>query len=251
MANSSRLLLIIPCFNEAGSIAALLQEARQVLPEADLLVIDDGSQDETAAAAAPHAPVVRLLANLGIGGAVQTGVKYAHAHDYDFCAQMDGDGQHPPAEYRKLLARAAETSANIVIGTRYGDLVSFRSTLLRRAGSRLIGRVLAVTCGGARATDPTSGMRLFDRRAMAIFAAHYPADYPEPISLAWARRAGLNVAEVPVAMRERTAGRSSLAGIHKSLSYMLRVIGYVLVAAIQQRRARATLSADARESLSE
>jgi len=245
---SPRVLLILPCFNEAGAIAALLQEACATVPEFDLLVIDDGSTDATATAAAAHAPVVRLLANLGIGGAVQTGIKYAHAHGYDYCAQMDGDGQHPPAEYRKLLASALHSGADITIGSRYADLVSFRSTVMRRMGGRLISKTLYLFCGRLRVSDPTSGMRLLNRRAMAYFAAHYPVDYPEPISLAWAVREGLSVAEVPVVMRERQVGSSSLSGLRKSLSYMMRVIGYVLVASLQNRR-RLALSPDATASL--
>ena len=238
---SPRVLLILPCFNEAGSIAALLRELRQVAPDFDALVVDDGSIDDTAREALqvgdPQVHVVRLVANLGIGGAVQTGLVYAARHGYDYCAQMDGDGQHPPAEYAKLVAAAHAMGADIVIGSRYADLVSFRSTALRRLGSRIIaGALWYLGRGRLRVTDPTSGMRLMGRRAMHYFAAYYPADYPEPISLAWAMREGMKITEVPVVMRERQAGRSSLAGMRKSVSYMLRVLGYVLVAMLQPSR---------------
>lgn len=235
-----RVLLILPCFNEAGSIAVLLREVRQVLPAFDALVIDDGSLDATArvalAAADDHIKVVQLPANLGIGGAVQTGLRYAARHDYDYCAQMDGDGQHPPAEYIKLLGQARATGADIVIGSRYADIASFRSTALRRCGSRLIARTLYIACRRLHVTDPTSGMRLMGRRAMRYFAEYYPADYPEPISLAWAARENMQIVEVPVAMRERMTGQSSLSSMRRSVSYMLRVIGYVLVAIAQKRR---------------
>jgi glycosyltransferase involved in cell wall biosynthesis len=125
---SARVLLIIPCYNEQDSIASLLEEISQCCPGHEVLVIDDGSHDNTFSIARAKAPTVRLVRNLGIGGAVQTGIKYAQRHDFDFCVQIDGDGQHPPGEVTKLLLAYAQYPAAITIGSRYLTNGSFRST---------------------------------------------------------------------------------------------------------------------------
>lgn len=228
-SDAPRVLLIVPCYNEAGSIAGLLQEIRECLGNYSTIVIDDGSVDDTAAIAGKLSPVVRLVQNLGIGGAVQTGIKYAFQHGFDFCVQIDGDGQHPPQEVAKLLAHYREHHNNITIGSRYLNNDSFRSTWMRRLGSKLIAGSLKTLFGQCCVSDPTSGMRLMDRDAIAFFARCYPHDYPEPISLAWALKEGLSVGETAVKMRAREHGRSSIFGI-KSAAYMFRVIGYVLLA---------------------
>lgn len=228
-ANSPRVLLIIPCYNEADSIAALLQEIKDYPCSYSMIVIDDGSVDETAAIAGKLAPVVRLVLNLGIGGAVQTGIRYAFEHGFDFCVQIDGDGQHPPQEVTKLLEHYAQHHNAITIGSRYIDNDSFRSTWARRIGSKLIACSLNMLFRHCQVSDPTSGMRLMDREAIAFFARRYPHDYPEPISLAWALRQGLSVGETSVSMRAREHGQSSIFGM-KSVAYMFRVLGYVLLA---------------------
>lgn len=225
-----RILLVIPCFNEEASIGALLSEIAATGRGYHTLVVDDGSSDATAAVASCRSPVARLAQNLGIGGAVQTGIKYAARQDFDFCIQIDGDGQHDPRAIEMLLDAHRKDPTNITIGSRFIDHAGFCSTRMRRAGIRLI--VLALNSlfrGGGRITDPTSGMRLLDRSAIAFFAKAYPADFPEPISLAWAMRAGLTVSEVPVEMRARETGFSSIDGL-KSASYMIRVLGYILLA---------------------
>jgi glycosyltransferase involved in cell wall biosynthesis len=198
-------------------------------------VIDDGSWDATCAVAAAHSPVARLPQNLGIGGAVQTGIKYAARQNFDFCVQIDGDGQHDPRAIETLLDAYRKHPANITIGSRFIDRSGFCSTRLRRAGIRLIVLALEALFHGGRITDPTSGMRLFDRAAIAFFAKSYPTDFPEPISLAWAMRAGLTVSEVPVEMRARETGVSSIDGL-KSASYMIRVLGYILLARLVRSR---------------
>lgn len=224
-----RLLLIIPCRDEAGSVGGLLGEIAALNAGFDTLVIDDASRDDTFLVASRRSPVIRLVSNLGIGGAVQTGIKYALSQGYDYCAQIDGDGQHPPGEYLRLLEVALANDADLTIGSRYAGLVSFRSTPLRRFGGRLISAALYGVHRARPISDPTSGMRLMNRRAMRFFSEHYPSDYPEPISLAWALREGLRVVETPARMRERHAGVSSLKGVRKSFSYMVRVIGYVVI----------------------
>ncbi|HEY9035132.1 MAG TPA: glycosyltransferase family 2 protein [Pseudomonadales bacterium] len=233
MREKPKVLLIIPCFNEAGSIAALLQEIKTGCPEYETVVIDDGSRDNTYAIAKTLSPTVRLLKNLGIGGAVQTGIKYAAQHDFDFCAQIDGDGQHPPEEVKKLLAAWQEKPRSILIGSRYIAHDTFRSTWTRRLGSQIISTALNRLFGQCRVSDPTSGMRLMDREAIALFAAHYPHDFPEPISLAWALRSGLSAGEVPVKMRAREHGQSSIIG-WKPIAYMFRVLSYIILARLSR-----------------
>jgi glycosyltransferase involved in cell wall biosynthesis len=233
---ASRILLIIPCFNEEASIGGLLSEIAATGRGYHTLVIDDGSSDATAAVASCRSPVARLAQNLGIGGAVQTGIKYAARQDFDFCIQIDGDGQHDPRAVETLLNAYRKQPSNITIGSRFIAHAGFCSTRMRRAGIRLI--VLALNglfSGSGRITDPTSGMRLMDRSAIAFFAKAYPTDFPEPISLAWAMRAGLTVREAPVEMRARETGVSSIDGL-KSASYMIRVLGYILLARLVRSR---------------
>jgi glycosyltransferase involved in cell wall biosynthesis len=233
-AGQPRILLIIPCYNEEASIGAVLKEIAQTGRGYHTLVVDDGSTDATSAVASPHSPVARLPQNLGIGGAVQTGIKYAARNAYDFCIQIDGDGQHDPKEIGVLLNAYDRQRANIIVGSRFIDNSGFRSTRLRRLGIRLIASALNNLFAGGHITDPTSGMRLLDRRAIGFFAQRYPMDFPEPISLAWAKRAGLKVDEAPVAMRAREAGVSSIDGI-KTVNYMIRVLGYILLARLARQ----------------
>jgi glycosyltransferase involved in cell wall biosynthesis len=227
-----RVLVVVPCFNEAGAIGAVLAELGETAAWCDVLVLDDGSSDGTHRLVVPPAQCVRLPANLGIGGAVQTGIQFAEREGYDYCVQIDGDGQHPPELVEGLIQQAAENASQLVIGSRYlGARDGFQSTAMRRIGSMLIGRTLHLCFGGNRITDPTSGLRVMDRKAIAFFARHYPTDYPEPVSIAWLLARGFRVREVPVRMRERQAGVSSIRLI-KTVSYMVRVLSYVLLARI-------------------
>jgi glycosyltransferase involved in cell wall biosynthesis len=228
-----RTLVVIPCFNEVNTIAAILNEIRLLSCNYEPLVIDDGSTDATFDKAARRGPCIRLLHNLGIGGAVQTGIKYAHRQGYDFCVQLDGDGQHPPAQVEVLLEAYARQEADIIVGNRYSADNKYRSSWDRRLGSRIISGVLAFAFGGTRVNDPTSGFRLMNRKAIAFFAARYPHDFPEPISIACALRHGLTVGEVGVQMRARKHGLSSIGGL-RAFSYMIRVVFYVLLARFEQ-----------------
>lgn len=221
---------MVPCFNESGAIARLLTEIQETCPAYDVLVVDDGSTDGTHRLVRPPARCVRLPVNLGIGGAVQTGIQFAERAGYDFCVQIDGDGQHPPDAVPCLVQVAVQGGCQLVIGSRYlGSREGFQSTPMRRLGSRLIGRALHFCFGGARITDPTSGLRVMDRRAIALFSRHYPADYPEPVSIAWLLARGLQVRELAVSMRKRQAGTSSIR-LLRTVSYMVRVLSYVLLA---------------------
>jgi glycosyltransferase involved in cell wall biosynthesis len=224
-----RVLVIIPCYNEESSIVALLEEISACSQGYETIVIDDGSHDTTYQIARNLSPTVKLLRNLGIGGAVQTGIKFAQSKCYDFCIQIDGDGQHPPSEVSKLLKAYQEKPHSIIIGSRYLHQDTFRSTWARRFGGQSIAWTLNCLFKKSAVTDPTSGMRLMDRNAINFFAEHYPHDFPEPISLAWALTKNLSVAEIPVQMRERKYGNSSIIGI-KPIFYMIRVLGYLVLA---------------------
>lgn len=229
--NSPRVLIIIPCYNEQGTIAGLLQEISACQQGYETIVIDDGSQDATCQIARQFSPTVRLLRNLGIGGAVQTGIKYAHSKSFDFCVQIDGDGQHPPGEISKLLKAYQEMPRSIIIGSRYLKNDTFRSTYARRFGGQAIAMMLNILFPRCSVTDPTSGMRLIDHKAIEFFAKHYPHDFPEPISLAWALKNEFTVGEIQVKMRKRTHGNSSIIGL-QPISYMLRVLGYIVLARV-------------------
>ena len=232
-------MIIIPAFNEEQALGGVLDEIR-ALPDdlgvaIDTVVVDDGSADRTAAvAAAGGARVLRLCGNVGIGAAVQSGLRLACREGFDFAAQIDGDGQHPPGELRRLLEPALAVAApDLVIGTRYLEGNGFRSTALRRIGSgwlRLMLRIVA----RLRVTDPTSGFRLYGRRALALFDETYPYDFPEPESLAVARAAKLSIIEVPVTMRERQGGQSSISAFG-SVYYMFKVTIAVVLAYVRAR----------------
>jgi glycosyltransferase involved in cell wall biosynthesis len=230
-----RILLVIPCFNEEASIGDLLKEIAAVNADYHTLVVDDGSSDSTSAVASGNSQVLRLIVNLGIGGAVQTGLKYAARNAYDFCIQIDGDGQHDPREIKTLIEAYGRQPHNIVIGSRFIDNAGFRSTISRRLGSKFIAMALNLLFSGGRISDPTSGMRLLDRRAIEFFARRYPLDFPEPISLAWAMRSGLTIGETAVGMRARETGESSIDGF-KPLTYMIRVVGYILLARLSNKQ---------------
>ncbi|MDX2022389.1 MAG: glycosyltransferase family 2 protein [Deltaproteobacteria bacterium] len=230
-----RILVIVPCLNEEESLPGLLdqlEEAHRYLrPRAqlDVLVVDDGSVDRTSEIA--HARGVRvasLCRNLGIGAAVQTGLRLAARDGYDWAMQIDGDGQHPPAELEKLLERAeGPDQPDLVIGSRFLTKQGFQSTRMRRVGITWLSLLLRASAG-IKVADPTSGFRLFGKRALTLFDEVYPYDYPEPESLAIARAANLKVVEVPVHMQERQGGASSIFGF-KAAYYMVKVTLAVLL----------------------
>lgn len=205
-------------------MAAVVQRVHQVAPSCDVLVIDDGSTDDTATQARhAGATVISLPFNLGIGGAVQTGFIYARDNGYGAAAQVDGDGQHDPAALEQLLARLeASPELDMTYGSRFLDAPnSYRVPISRRVGISLFAFVLTRLLG-VPITDPTSGFRLCNRRAIEFFAEHYPHDYPEVEALLMLKANGLRFAEVPVSMNRRSGGRSSITRL-RSAYYMLKV----------------------------
>ncbi len=220
---------VVPAYNEEGSIGDVIAELRAVDPEMEIVVVDDGSRDGTAdAAAAKGARVLRLPFNLGIGGAVQTGYRYAYEHGFDLALRVDGDGQHDPAQFAVLAGPVLAGHADIAVGSRFIAGKGFRSSRSRRHAIRILAWTVTVLVGG-RVTDPTSGFQVTNRRAIALFAAYYPHDYPEVEATVLAAKAGLRRAEVPVLMRERSAGRSSIGAV-RSVYYMVKVMLAVFVA---------------------
>ncbi len=231
-----KVLLIIPALNEAETIVSVIESLKREDPAWDILVVDDASQDDTArrAGATGCAVVARLSSNLGIGGAVQTGFLYARDRGYEVALQFDADGQHLASEVRTLLAPIREGRADAVIGSRFArSRAGYRPSALRRLGIRFFG-TLNFILTGRRITDNTSGFRAYGRRAFAFLAENYPTDYPEPESVVLLSRNGFRIVEVPVAMKERSGGRSSIAG-WTSAFYMVKVALAVLMAALRPR----------------
>jgi len=216
-----RILIIVPAYNEAGSLPELLRSLRVECPACDVVVIDDGSTDGTRQCVGDLARVISLPCNLGIGGAVQTGLQVALREDYDCALQVDGDGQHPPREIRKLLDALRDSGCDMVVGSRFRASGGFKSTATRRMGIRFFSLILSLICG-TKITDPTSGFRVYNRLGIRLLAKTYSEDFPEVEALVVARRAGLRILEIPVEMSERTAGKSSI-GSFKSLIYMVKV----------------------------
>jgi glycosyltransferase involved in cell wall biosynthesis len=228
-------IVIIPAFNESGAIVQTIKAVKRSTT-ADILVINDGSLDDTALKAQQEGVlVISLAVNLGIGGAVQTGLQYAQAKGYDVAIQVDGDGQHDPTFIPTMINEMVNAGAGLVVGSRFKELnKGFQSTFTRRLGIKFfVGLINALT--GMSVTDPTSGFRCYDRRSMEIFSYYYPTDFPEPEALVIAYRHGLRIVEVPVVMKERLAGLSSIGKI-KSGYYMLKVSLAVLLAMIRRKQ---------------
>jgi glycosyltransferase involved in cell wall biosynthesis len=218
-----RSIAIIPAFNEEGSLGAVLDEIRAAEPELEVVVIDDASTDGTARVAeAAGVPVVRLPFNLGIGGAVQTGYQYALEHGFELAIQVDGDGQHDPREIDQVVRPILEGRADLVVGTRFVTGGGYRGTRLRRVGIRLFAAIVSLLVR-QRVSDTTSGFRAVNKKALRLFAADYPHDYPEVESIVLLSRHHLKMLEVPVQMRVRESGSSSITAL-SSAYYMIKVL---------------------------
>lgn len=221
-------LVIIPAYNEEGSILTTVQDVLDHAPGFDYVVVNDCSRDSTRQICREHhLNLLDLPINLGIGGAIQTGYRYALEHGYDMAVQIDGDGQHD-ARYLQIMADKLEAEGlDMVIGSRFIENQGFQSTGIRRFGIQFF-KVLIKLLFGTTITDATSGMRLCNRRVLEQFSDDYPQDYPEPETVARLLRRGFRVEEVPVVMRERQAGESSIKPL-KSIYYMIKVSTAILI----------------------
>lgn len=217
-----RVLLIIPAYNEEKNIIKVFESVKSY--PIDIIVINDGSSDNTAGVCAKYnIPCINSILNLGIGGAVQTGYKYADLMQYDIAIQFDGDGQHNIADVNKLINAINSEGFDFCIGSRFleNSEDGFKSTFSRRMGIRLIS-FLIHKCTRQRISDPTSGYRAANKRIISIFANSYPTEYPEPESITFLLKQGFKIKEVPVRMNERTEGTSSIHS-WKNIYYMINV----------------------------
>jgi glycosyltransferase involved in cell wall biosynthesis len=231
-----KILIIIPAFNEASSLAKLLEEIRVAVPEADRVVINDGSRDLTEETALKAGTLVATLPfNLGIGGAVQTGFQIAHDGGYDVAVQVDGDGQHDPAYIRDLIKPVLEGKLDLCVGSRFlkHPAGAFQSTFARRAGIRFFCRLLELLTG-LYLTDPTSGFRATGKKLIGVFAGFYPVDFPEPEAIKIAKRFGSRIGEIPVRMRTRQGGHSSIR-YFATFYYMVKVTFAILIDLLKKK----------------
>ena len=222
-----RCLVIVPVFNERGSVGKVVRRLRQALPDFDVLVIDDGSTDDTLRQIPAGVTVVSLPFNLGIGGAMQTGYKYAALNGYDVAVQVDGDGQHRPSEVRRLVDFVVGGEADLAVGSRFIGQTRYRQTFVRRVGASMLALLIKLLTG-LTITDCTSGFRAANRRVMRAFAHWYPEDYPEPEVILLLHRAGYRIGEFSVRMRQRRNGQSSI-GLLAGLFYVLKVTACLLL----------------------
>jgi glycosyltransferase involved in cell wall biosynthesis len=229
-----RRVAIVPAFNEEATVARVIDEILAFDPGLEVVVVDDGSTDRTAEVArARGAHVLRLPFNLGIGGAVQTGFRYAWEHGFDLAVRVDGDGQHDPGELAAVIEPVLADEADIAVGSRFIGAPGYRSSRSRRVGIRLLAwTVSALT--RQRITDPTSGFQAANRLGIRLFAADYPHDYPEAEATVMVFKHRLRLREVPVAMRAREAGRSSITTV-RSIYYMVKVVLAIFVAIFRRK----------------
>ena len=216
-------IAIVPALNEEETVGRVIDEIRAFDPRFDIVVVDDGSIDRTAGVAADRgAHVVRLPFNLGIGGAVQTGYRFAFEHGYDIAVQVDGDGQHDPTQLPAILEPVLSGEADLCIGSRFTGEGAYRSSFARRIGIQVFARVVSLIVR-QKVTDTTSGFRAVNRKGIALFASDYPHDYPEVEATVLCVKHKLRLKEVPVVMRERGGGASSITAL-RSIYYMAKVL---------------------------
>lgn len=229
MGRTPSYLAVIPAYNESATLPGVIRALRARAPQFDPLVVDDGSTDETAELGMDlGARVLRVPFNLGIGGAVQAGFVYALENGYDYVAQVDADGQHDPSELRKLVAAMSADSADVVCGSRFlTSDYDYPAPISRRTGIHIFAFLLSRIVASP-ISDPTSGFRLYNRRAIELFAHDYPHDYPEVEAVLMLHNHRLRLREVPVQMYVRGGGRSSIS-TGKSAYYMSKVLLALLV----------------------
>lgn len=215
-------LIIIPAYNESENIENTVKDIQKKAPDFDYVIINDCSGDKTREVCeANNFNIVNLPVNLGIGGAVQTGYKYACKYGYDIAVQVDGDGQHDPAFLNEMADTLIKEDADMLIGSRFLEKEGFQSSKIRRVGISYFTWLIKILTG-KKITDPTSGLRMINRKLIEIFAESYPRDYPEPESVVHVIKLKKKVVEIPVVMRERQGGSSSIR-FFSSIYYMIKV----------------------------
>jgi glycosyltransferase involved in cell wall biosynthesis len=236
LISNLRKLAVVPAYNEAACVGDVVRKLHANAPAYDVLVVDDGSTDATARIAEDAgACVLRLPFNLGIGGAVQAGFRFALENGYDFAVQVDGDGQHDPAEIDKLEDTMRDREVDMVCGSRFlTDDYQYPAPVSRRTGIHLFAFLLSRIVG-QRVSDPTSGFRLINRRGISVFARDYPHDYPEVEAVLMVHWHRLRMCEVPVRMYTRHGGQSSIGGSGKSAYYMVKVLLAIFVGLFRRR----------------
>ncbi len=227
-------LIIIPAYNESGSIEKTIADIRENAPGFDYVIINDCSTDNTLEICKKnHFSYLNLPVNLGIGGAVQTGYRYAYNNGYDTATQFDGDGQHDATYLGSMLEKLQADECDMVIGSRFIEKEGFQSNAVRRVGIKWLSGLIKLFSGGKRITDPTSGMRMVSRNLMKLYAEDYPIDYPEPESTMHALSKKFKVCEVPVKMKERMEGKSSIS-LKGGAYYMLKVSIAIIFASFKR-----------------
>ena len=215
-------LIIVPAYNEEKSIYNVITSIKFNIPWADVVVINDGSKDNTyLEAKKAGVKVINLIENLGIGGAVQSGYIYALKKEYDIAVQVDGDGQHNPADLNLLLREIEKGNTDMVIGSRFVEETGYKASAFRNIGIKYFSNLVSKLCGKSY-YDTTSGYRLVNKKGIELFSSYYPKDYPEVETIVYACKKGLNVKEVKVNMNERESGKSSITPI-RAIYYMAKV----------------------------
>ena len=227
-------LIIIPAYNESGSIEKTIADIKENAPGFDYVIINDCSTDNTLEICKKnHFSYLNLPVNLGIGGAVQTGYRYAYYNGYDTATQFDGDGQHDATYLGSMLEKLQDDECDMVIGSRFIEKEGFQSNAVRRVGIKWLSGLIKLCSGGKRITDPTSGMRMVSRGLMKLYAEDYPIDYPEPESTMHALAKKFKICEVPVKMKERMEGKSSIS-LKGGAYYMLKVSIAIIFASFKR-----------------
>ena len=224
-----KILALIPAYNEEKNIRSVIEETQKYLPEADILVLNDGSTDNTKAILSRYKDIIALHHpyNMGIGGAIWTGFNFFNRNNYEYLVRIDGDGQHPPSLAKMLLEPLQNGEADLVIGSRFIRREGYISSLGRRGGIKLL-NILTTFLLKEKITDNTSGFRAYNRKAVGLLVEDYPFDYPEPIEVYLVSRKRLKIKELSVKMRERGGGVTSISLLH-SYYYLIKVLLTILV----------------------
>lgn len=223
-----KILIIVPAYNEEVNISGVINDLRENFQEGDILIVNDGSKDKTEfIAKGLGVKVLSLPYNLGIGGAMQAGYRYAKLYDYDIAVQFDGDGQHIASEIKKLISALIDNSVDLVVGSRFLNHKDYKPSFFRQIGISFFSFLLSIILG-MRVTDTTSGFRAVNKRVINFFSDVCPDDYPEVEALVLLHKEGFKINEVGVNMKQRKGGRSSITPF-KSVYYMIKVLLAVLI----------------------